>query len=192
MSGSQSFQLPQQSSCLVTRTDMSCAAAWMSFRQTETAEWDLQGDTAAASLDPRRHHKSKWGHLDVWAVWRLVLTSTKGPQSEPEKVWPCSENKEQPLYSSVSVLFQHSSSLFFSLPSVISLALQSTAGGGAEVNYSLIWICSLCECVRVCVYVCDEPDFSLVVSVETLGGKQPAPACPSWDTGVSQFCSGEL
>lgn len=59
MSGSQSFQLPQQSSCLVTRTDMSCAAAWMSFRQTETAEWDLQGDTAAASLDPRRHHKSK-------------------------------------------------------------------------------------------------------------------------------------
>lgn len=59
----------------------------MSFRPqpTQTTEgvegaaWDTR---LAASLHLSWHHKSMCGHLDVRAVWRLLLTSTKGPLNE--------------------------------------------------------------------------------------------------------------
>lgn len=50
----------------------------MSFRR------QIQQEAArpSASLDLSSHHKSMTGHLDVKAVWRRVLTSTKGPPSQ--------------------------------------------------------------------------------------------------------------
>lgn len=79
------LQYPQQSLCLVTRTNTSPAPAL-------TDSWESPGSCpghTAASLDLGWHRKSMTGYLDVEAVWRLVLTSTKGPLSGPEKVSAC-------------------------------------------------------------------------------------------------------
>ncbi len=85
-----------------------------------------------------------------------------------------------------SFLFNHSLShfffFFFPLLTVITPALPSVARGVAGQNHSLIWICRVCE----------EEDYSLAVSVETLGCKQPAPVCPYWDKEVRKPHLGDL
>lgn len=70
---------------------------------TWTYGWESPGSCRrhAAFLDLSWHHKSMNGYLDSEAVWRLVLTSTKGPLTEPKKVSSSLENRKPSLCSSV-------------------------------------------------------------------------------------------
>lgn len=126
------------------------------------------------------------GYLDVEAVWRPVLTSTKEPLREGVAV--LIEQRALSTFIRFVLLpfqpFTHLLFLFFSLFTVITPALPSVARGVAGQNHSLIWICRECE---------KEEDYSLTVSVETLGCKQPAP-CMSlvWQRGKEASLWGIL
>lgn len=162
--------------CLPTRTNISHAPCLVPYTTTLPDSRGNRGSCPrhiASTLDLSWHHKSTNGYLDIQAVLRPVLTSTKGSAGEPEKMSLCLESKEySPCSSIFFFLFRHSLSFFHT---VITPALPSIARGVAGQNHSLIWICSVHEQKR---------RSTLTVSVETLGCKQPAPVCSSWDKKV--------
>ena len=136
----------------------------------------------AASPDYRQHHKSMTGCLDVGAAQRPVLTSTRGPLSEPEKVW---SKKESILLSHLFYSSSKTHSHLFFFSTVITLSLPCTAWGVAGQKWSLIWICRAFVCVSGRWLFTD----GLCGNIRL---KQPAPACPSRDKKVRKPPPGEL
>lgn len=154
--------------CLLTSTTISPAPVWkLALAGGPNRLLRESRENTTSSLDLTWHHKSAASYLDIQAAWRLELTITKGS----ETVSSCLKKRKPSPHSSITLLpLQPFILSLFSL-SVITPALPSVAWGVAGqkslVNMNL-------------QIVCEEESYLLMVSVETLGCKQPAPVRPSW------------